>query len=64
MNKTIVNRIRELTEQRQSWVERLQQLAQETEQARQTIIAFDGAIGELSRLVEELARMEDDDDAE
>lgn len=55
MNDIIVNRLRELQTQRASWVERLQQLAQETEQARHMISAFDGAIGELSRLVEESA---------
>jgi ABC-type phosphate transport system auxiliary subunit len=52
MQDTIRARVAQLQQERQQTAERLQQLAAEMERQRLTLAAYDGAIGELSALLQ------------
>lgn len=53
MRDMIEVRLRQLQAGRQQLAARLQQLAAELEQGRHTVSAYDGAIGELSALLQD-----------
>lgn len=53
MNERIQERLRQLQGERQQLADRLQQLTAEIERTRHLLSAYDGAIGELSQLVQE-----------
>jgi len=55
MRDVIEARLRQLQGERQQLAARLQQLAAELEQGRHTLSAYDGAIGELSALLQDAA---------
>ena len=55
MREAIEARLRQLQSERQQLAARLQQLAAELEQSRHTLSAYDGAIGELSALLQDAA---------
>lgn len=52
---TIQKRIEQLQQERQQVAAQLQTLLTQAEQARHMMSAYDGAIGELARLLEEAA---------
>ena len=52
MNERIQERLRQLQEERQRLVDQAQQLATELERTRHLISAYDGALGELSALLQ------------
>jgi len=52
MRDIISTRIQTLRDERAQLAERLQRLAAEMEQTRHMLSAYDGAIGELGRLIE------------